>query len=206
MREAVQNETFRKIDTTRTYDFPALKNAAARTITMGHKMMYPSDSRYYEGIIGGKTGYTSLAGNTLVTAVERNGVRLIAVVLKSSGTHYTDTKAMLDYGFENYEALTGRSVSAVTSGNTSSSADNSSAVSGSGSATVVAGSSAQSVAGPANGSTVGTSTSETASETTAAEENSQTSSSSGDAVLSAPESSSTGQSSNLPTTVLTPVQ
>ncbi len=50
---------------------------------MGHKMMYPSDSRYYEGIIGGKTGYTSLAGNTLVTGVERNGVRLIAVVMKS---------------------------------------------------------------------------------------------------------------------------
>ena len=38
-------------------------------------MMYKTDSRYYEGIIGGKTGYTSKAGNTLVTAVERDGVR-----------------------------------------------------------------------------------------------------------------------------------
>ncbi|MCD8122838.1 MAG: serine hydrolase [Clostridiales bacterium] len=107
MRAAVQSETFRKIDTTLTYDFPSTINEAARTITMGHKMMYPSDSRYYEGIIGGKTGYTSLAGNTLVTAVERDGVRLIAVVLKATGTHYTDTKAMLDYGFANYTALTG---------------------------------------------------------------------------------------------------
>jgi D-alanyl-D-alanine carboxypeptidase len=213
MRAAVQNETFRKIDTTRTYEFPALKNAAARTITMGHKMMYPSDSRYYEGIIGGKTGYTSLAGNTLVTAAERNGVRLIAVVLKSSGTHYTDTKAMLDYGFENYEALTGRSTSAVTSGDTAASTGNSSAVSGSGSVTVVAGSSSQNAVGPANGSTVtaieagNASTGETAgaaSETTAAE-TSQASSPSGNAVLGAP-SSSSGQSSELPTTVLTPVQ
>ena len=76
---------------------------------MGHKMMYPSDSRYYEGIIGGKTGYTSLAGNTLVTGVERNGVRLVAVVMKAKGTQYTDTKAMLDYGFEHYGALTGKS-------------------------------------------------------------------------------------------------
>lgn len=109
LRAALQNETFRKIDTTLTYNFPATKNAAARTITMGHKMMYPSDSRYYEGIIGGKTGYTSLAGNTLVTGAERNGVRLIAVVMKSSSTHYTDTKALLDYGFENYAALTGGS-------------------------------------------------------------------------------------------------
>lgn len=107
MRAALQNETFRKIDTTLTYNFPATKKAGARTITMGHKMMYPSDSRYYEGIIGGKTGYTSKAGNTLVTGVQRNGVSLIAVVLKSKGTQYTDTKALLDYGFANYAALTG---------------------------------------------------------------------------------------------------
>ena len=99
LRAAVANDTFRKIDTTTSYQFPAIKNAGARTITMGHKMMYKTDSRYYEGIIGGKTGYTSKAGNTLVTAVERDGVRLIAVVMKASGTHYTDTKAMLDYGF-----------------------------------------------------------------------------------------------------------
>lgn len=120
LRAALQNENFRKIDTTLTYNFPAMKNAQARTITMGHKMMYPSDSRYYEGIIGGKTGYTSLAGNTLVTGVERNGVRLIAVVMKSSGTHYTDTKALLDYGFENYAVLTGSSTAAASNTGTGS--------------------------------------------------------------------------------------
>ncbi|RHP49004.1 D-alanyl-D-alanine carboxypeptidase family protein [Clostridium sp. AF32-12BH] len=104
LRAAVANDTFRKIDTTTSYEFPAIKNAAAHTITMGHKMMYKTDSRYYEGIIGGKTGYTSKAGNTLVTAVERDGVRLIAVVMKAKGTHYTDTKAMLDYGFQLHAA------------------------------------------------------------------------------------------------------
>jgi D-alanyl-D-alanine carboxypeptidase len=107
MRAALQNKDFRRIDTTLTYDFPATQKASARTITMGHKMMYPSDSRYYEGIIGGKTGYTSLAGNTLVTGAERNGVQLIAVIMKSKQTHYTDTKALLDYGFSNYQTLMG---------------------------------------------------------------------------------------------------
>ena len=106
MRAALQNDTFRKIDTTTAYKFPATQKTGERTITMGHKMMYPTDSRYYEGIIGGKTGYTSKAGNTLVTAVERDGVRLIAVVMKAKGTQYTDTKAMFDYGFANYSALT----------------------------------------------------------------------------------------------------
>ena len=109
MRAALKNETFRKIDTTTSYSFPALKNEPARTITMGHKMMYSTDSRYYPGIIGGKTGYTSKAGNTLVTGAERDGIRLIAVVMKSARTHYTDTKAMLDYGFANYQTLMGTS-------------------------------------------------------------------------------------------------
>ena len=54
----------------------------------------------YPGVIGGKTGYTKAAGNTLVTCAERNGVRLIVVILKSKGTHYPDTRALLDYGFE----------------------------------------------------------------------------------------------------------
>lgn len=108
MSEALKNPVFRRIDSTTSYEFPAIKNAAAHTINMGHKMLYKTDSRYYEGIIGGKTGYTSKAGNTLVTGAERNGVRLVAVVLKSQGTHYKDTKALLDYGFQNYEALTGR--------------------------------------------------------------------------------------------------
>lgn len=103
--EAFRNERFRKIDSALTYQFPATRSATARTITMGHKMMYSTDSRYYGGIIGGKTGYTSKAGNTLVTGVEKDGVRLIAVVMKSNSTHYTDTKAMLDYGFSNYKAL-----------------------------------------------------------------------------------------------------
>lgn len=99
-RAAFLNDTLRTIDTTLSYQLPATKKEKARTITMGHKMMYSTDSRYYPGIIGGKTGYTSLAGNTLVTAVEQDGVRLIAVVLKSKNTHYADTRALLDYGFE----------------------------------------------------------------------------------------------------------
>lgn len=99
-RAAFENQTLRDIDTTLSYEFPATKKEGARTISMGHKMMYPSDSRYYEGIIGGKTGYTSLAGNTLVTGAERDGTRLVAVVMKSKSTHYEDTKALLDYGFQ----------------------------------------------------------------------------------------------------------
>ena len=107
-RAAFENPVVQKIDSTLSYKIaPTSKNPSGRTVTMGHKMFYSTDSRYYPGIIGGKTGYTSKAGNTLVTGAEKNGVRLIAVVMKSASTHYADTKALLDYGFENYSALMG---------------------------------------------------------------------------------------------------
>ena len=98
-RAAFQNGTVSKIASTLSYQMPATQKAAARTISLGHKMLYPNDARYYQGVIGGKTGYTSLAGNTLVTCAERDGVRLIAVIMKSKSTQYTDTSALLDYGF-----------------------------------------------------------------------------------------------------------
>lgn len=99
-KAAFANETLCEITSTTSYKFPETKAAKARTVSMGHKMIYENDSRYYEGIVGGKTGYTSLAGNTLVTCVERDGVRMIAVILKSRSTHYSDTKALFDYGYE----------------------------------------------------------------------------------------------------------
>lgn len=95
-----ENAAFRQIVGTTSYTFPATRaRASAKTIRMGHKMVHPDDARYYEGIIGGKTGYTRLAKNTLVTAAQRNGVLLIAVVMKCPGTQYNDTRALLDYGF-----------------------------------------------------------------------------------------------------------
>ncbi len=100
--EAFKNETLCEIDSTLKYTFPATKNAAARTIEAGDKMLNPANAEYYEGIVGGKTGYTSKAGNTLVTCVEKDGTRLVAVILKdtSAANSYSDTKAMLDYGYE----------------------------------------------------------------------------------------------------------
>lgn len=98
-RAAFQNNVVRKVCSTVRYQIPATKKAGARTVTMGHKMINSADARYYPGVVGGKTGYTSLAGNTLVTYAQKDGVRFIVVIMKSKSTHYNDTKALLDYGF-----------------------------------------------------------------------------------------------------------
>lgn len=105
-KAALHNETLVSIDSTLSYHIPPSKDfKEGQMIYPGHKMMKKKLPEYYSGIIGGKTGYTSLAGNTLVTYVERDGMRLIAVVLNGHKSHYIDTKAMLDFGFKNFHDI-----------------------------------------------------------------------------------------------------
>lgn len=62
----------------------------------------------YNGITGLKTGTTSKAGVCISASAERDGLRLIAVVLGSaSGTErFQAATTLLDYGFANYENVT----------------------------------------------------------------------------------------------------
>ena len=52
----------------------------------------------YNGCIGIKTGFTKKSGRCLVSAVERDGIRLIAVTLNAPND-WNDHKSMFDYGF-----------------------------------------------------------------------------------------------------------
>lgn len=57
--------------------------------------------RFYSGVDGLKTGYTSSAGYCLTATAKKNNVRLIAVVMneESSSTRNAEVTSMLDYGF-----------------------------------------------------------------------------------------------------------
>lgn len=59
----------------------------------------------YEGLDGMKTGHTSNAGNNFTGTAERNGMRLISVVMgtDSESARFRETKKVLDYGFDNFE-------------------------------------------------------------------------------------------------------
>jgi len=64
-----------------------------------------SNRHPYEYTVGGKTGYTDVARNTLVTCAEKDGHRLICVALNAkTPNHYLDTIALFDYGFACYES------------------------------------------------------------------------------------------------------
>ena len=58
----------------------------------------------YEGASGLKTGYLSEAGWCLAGSAERNGFRLITVVMKSpdSATRASDSQVLLNHGFNRY--------------------------------------------------------------------------------------------------------
>ena len=106
-RAAFRNPVFAEIDSTTYYKLPPNSiNKDGLSIYPGHKMIRKSTPFYYPGVIGGKTGYTTLAGNTLITCAEKKGLKLITIILKGSTPQYwSDTKNLLDFGFENFVSL-----------------------------------------------------------------------------------------------------
>lgn len=64
-------------------------------------------NRYvYEDLVGSKTGYTDSARQTLVSCAERNGMRLICVIIKEESPYqFEDTIALFEYGFSNFQSV-----------------------------------------------------------------------------------------------------
>ncbi|WP_307802284.1 D-alanyl-D-alanine carboxypeptidase family protein [Bacillus arachidis] len=59
----------------------------------------------YEGVDGLKTGSTPEAGDCFTGTAERNGMRLISVVIKTNShtARFDETKKLFDYGFTNFD-------------------------------------------------------------------------------------------------------
>jgi D-alanyl-D-alanine carboxypeptidase (penicillin-binding protein 5/6) len=104
-RAAFLNPTVKRIMSTSYYEIPPT-NVRDETVYCSnhHKMMAGKDYAY-DGVIGGKTGYTVAAGNTLVTFAQRGNMALVSVVLQSVNGAYSDTAALLDYGFNQFERV-----------------------------------------------------------------------------------------------------
>lgn len=77
----------------------------SRTFQQNHKMLWPSHSKYYEYCTGGKTGFVDESRTTLVTTADNGTLQLAAVVLRDDGDSYDDTRAILDYVFDNFSKV-----------------------------------------------------------------------------------------------------
>lgn len=106
---AFENEDVFRIASTKKYSVgPTINNPNGANISMEHRIVMEESrgSEYYcEGAKAGKTGYTSKAGNTLVTYAERDGRRLISVILKGSDKYqyYMDAKNIMNFGFSSFK-------------------------------------------------------------------------------------------------------
>lgn len=57
----------------------------------------------YEYLVGSKTGYTDKAGQTLVSCAQKDGMKLICVVMNAeSPEQYKDTVTLFDFGFSHF--------------------------------------------------------------------------------------------------------
>lgn len=108
---AMKNKTFRQIVSTTSYTLPATKVYPynSRTFTNTNSLIIVNKNNvpnnfYYPSAIGVKTGFTSPAGNCLVSAANNNGLEFITVILgaKAKDIRYIDTINLFNFAFNNY--------------------------------------------------------------------------------------------------------
>ena len=96
-RYAWQNPTFANIVHTQKFDFPGYADHPGYELENDNQLLY-----HYPGALGGKTGYTDDAGQTFVGAANRDGRRLMAVLLHGTRqpiAPWEQAAHLLDYGF-----------------------------------------------------------------------------------------------------------
>lgn len=107
-REAIRNERFLTIWSAYQHFLEPTNLQAQRRILNNKNRMLTQGALPYNGILGGKTGYTVASLNTLVEAARRDGRTLICVLLTGPGAlaNFQDAAQMLDYGFERFRPVT----------------------------------------------------------------------------------------------------
>jgi D-alanyl-D-alanine carboxypeptidase (penicillin-binding protein 5/6) len=96
-RYAWGNPTFADIVHTEKFDFPGYTDHPGYELENDNQLLYD-----YPGALGGKTGYTDDAGQTFVGAANRDGRRLMAVLLHGTRlpiAPWQQAAHLLDYGF-----------------------------------------------------------------------------------------------------------
>lgn len=112
---ALKNETFRTMFETVTYMVPATNKCPERKITTTNHMMNENNRMYYDPLVtGGKTGATDQGGRCLAMTAEKNGMRILCIVMGATPVkaadgsivvhgHFEESKVLMDYAFKNFE-------------------------------------------------------------------------------------------------------
>ncbi|MCI8374527.1 MAG: D-alanyl-D-alanine carboxypeptidase [Lachnospiraceae bacterium] len=117
MKAAIQNENFVRISGTPNFELHPTNKHDEITYMKNHHYMigpYKGITKYLDDtVIAGKTGGTSAAKRTLVTAAERGGMTLIVVTMRTGADPsgelglplFPDTALLLNYASENFSKI-----------------------------------------------------------------------------------------------------
>lgn len=109
-RYCMKNQTFREIVSMKSCTIPKTNKSDERYYKNTNNLIDPSSEYYLEDCIGIKTGYTTPAQNCLISACNKDGLELIAVVLgapridSGKSTRNLDSIELYNYGYKNYSS------------------------------------------------------------------------------------------------------
>ncbi|MBO4903500.1 MAG: tRNA (guanosine(46)-N7)-methyltransferase TrmB [Lachnospiraceae bacterium] len=105
-KECFQNDSLATIAGSTRYTIPPTNKQYQERKLDNHHLMLPGFKYAYDGVICGKTGYTSEARQTLVTLAQRGDMRLICVIMREEAPdQFIDTQKLFDYGFNQFQKL-----------------------------------------------------------------------------------------------------
>ena len=94
---ALNNPIFAEIVKTKQHTIPATNISETRYLTNKNRLLNSLD-----GCVGVKTGFTSRAGRCLVSAITRNGITIVCVVL-NCGPMFEESVALLNKAYSEYD-------------------------------------------------------------------------------------------------------
>ncbi len=101
------NEMLAKMSCTTSYHVPQTATQPRDDMIVWAKSkLLPGKEYEYEHLVGTKTGYTDDARQTLVSCAQKDGLKLVCVILKEeTPNQFTDTIELFNYGFDNFYSV-----------------------------------------------------------------------------------------------------
>lgn len=105
-RAFFNNEMLCQITLTRRLEIPASDTIPVAKLEINNMQIIPKGTYAYEYLVGCKTGYTESARACLASCAEKDGMKLICVVMRDETPYqYEDTISLFNYGFSNFEKV-----------------------------------------------------------------------------------------------------
>lgn len=103
---ALRNPKFAEIVRTPEKDIASVDGRLIHKLTSSNHMLLNDDPYYFPPTIGIKTGFTYAAGHVLVSAAEKDGHKILAVVLDTNEdtifASAKESRKLLEWGFANW--------------------------------------------------------------------------------------------------------